>query len=670
MPLAKSVQFDALWFNGMQSDVDPALLPPGKYWLGYNVVNEGGTISTRHGYRCIVDLPAGKLQGLTIFRPSNDVEQLVVAVDGKIYVSRYPFDIWRLLDNVLFTAHAKQIFWAHTEQSAQRITPNDIESALEIIPTKRVLFMQDGGATAPAFYDGTASGHIRDNFFETPTSGPMAWLGDRLWVSKGSHLFASDIANPFSFREQIYLGGTGAFTFSTDIMALASTPGSESPQLLVFTQENTSLVRANIRERSVWPTTTDMQREIFAVGATGQRGVVSHFGQLAWYSNNGVVFFDSAAQSNILSRLPLRDGEMSFSKNGLGDDLSLVAGSAYGKYLVFSVPFESNYNTHTWAMNSASFETLNDASGPSWASIWTGTRPVEWASGTVAGAERSYYVSVDYDGTNRLWEAFLPERLDNKCPITSAMFSRGYFGISPDAGAQDKAPGADSTFRYADVALTGVEETLDIAVFYAGALRSGFKKILAKRLEAKRGNVFRDRRITATTKLFAYKPQSRTLRTQDAYHLQQATETGTCPVERPLTEDNDEGFQLFVVWQGPATIRFIRAWGQPKPESQSGGGDACDDETLYNVVKFDGAAAVSSDLSEADAAALSRSMVVYRSNQTATLTRDEFTAVGVGHAESLITQQTADRVAQCVAEKSADAQLLRVLPPVLSRGKE
>lgn len=669
MPLPKSVQFDALWYGGMKSDCDPSLLPPSMYWLGYNVVNEGGTISTRPGYRCIVDLPAGKLQGITIFRPSNGIEQLVVAVNGRIYVSSYPFATWRLLDNVLFTEHARQIFWVQTEQSVQRLTANDLGSASEVIPTKRVLFMQDGGATAPAFYDGTLSGHIRDNLFETPTGGPMAWLGDRLWVAKGSHVFASDISNPFSFREQIYLGGTAAFTFATDVTALASTPGSESPQLLVFTEHNTSLVRANIRERDAWPTTTDMQREIFKVGATGQRGVISHYGQLAWFSNNGVVFFDSASQANVLSRLPIRDSEMSFSKNGLGDDLSLVAGSAHGKYLVFSVPFEDLHNRHTWVLNGASFETLKDDSGPSWASIWTGTRPVEWASGPVAGAERAYYVSVDYDGTNRLWEAFLPERLDNKCPITSAVFTRGYFGISPE-GAADKPPGSDTSFSYADLALAGIEETLDIAVFYAGSLRGGFKNILAKRIEVMRGNMFWNRILTATSRLFAYKPQARTLRTQEAKHLPLATESGSCPPERLLTERNDDGFQLFIVWHGPATIRFIRAWGQPKPESQSGSGKACEDEQPYNVIKFDGAGASSTDLSEADAEALAHSMTVFTSNQTTTLTREGFTAVGVGHAESLINQQTADRVAFIIAEQSADTQLMRTIPPVLSRGKE
>jgi len=666
MPQPKSVQFDAIFLNGMKSDSDPALLPPGYYWASLNCINDGGLISTRYGYKCLIDLPSGKLQGMAVFRPAQGLEQLLIGISGKIYVSTYPFSEWRLIENLLFSPHAKQLFFALTEQSARRLTPNDLGSAIKIIPTRKVLFIQDGGSTAPGFYDGSASGHVRDNLFETPIGGPMAFLGDRLWVAQGSHIFASDIANPFSFREQIYLGGTAAFVVPGDVTALAVTPGADSPQLLAFTEQNTTLIRANIRERSQWLTVTDMQREILKVGATGQRSVVSHYGQLVWMSNVGVMMFDSAVQSNVLSRLPIRDNEMAYSKVNLADDLSLVAAAGYGKYLVFSVPFSDCFNQHTWVLNASSFETLKNDSGPSWASVWTGTRPVEWATGPFAGADRAYYISVDFDGENRLWEAFLPERKDNGCPITSAVWTRGYFGISQDT---QKAPGSDSIFRYADIALTGIEETLDIGAWYAGSLRGGFKQVMKKRIEVQRGNIWRDRVMTATTKLFAYKAQSRMTRTEDAVNLPQNTETGSCPPERDVTEERDDAMQLLVVWHGPATIRYIRAWAQPQAENLSGGSDACTDELPYNIVKFDGAGASSTDLEEADAIVQTREMPVYLSNQSATLERSGFSAVGVGSAESVVTQEAADRVAFCTAEGSADAQLLRVIPCKLSAGK-
>jgi hypothetical protein len=623
-------------------------------------------LSCRPGYRCIVELPDGNLQGLTIFRPKVGLEQLVICLDGHVYVAEYPFHEWKLLENIHMSEIAKQVFWCLTDQSARRLT-DDLTSAIEIIAPRTVLLIQDGGLTAPAWYDGSNNGHLRNKQFETPSGGPMAWIGDRLWVAKGSYVYASDIANPLSFREQLYLGGVAAFVFPSEVTALATTPGLDSPQLLAFTENTGSLVRASIRERTNWLMTEDMQRDIFDTGASGQRGVVKHFGQLAWICNKGIVFFDSAVLSQQKARLPIRDNEMMMSKNRLAADLSLVAGAAYGSYMLFSVPFEDCYNRHTWVCNNASLETLTDDSGPSWAGYWTGTRPVEWAYGAVAGAERIYYVSVDHDGKNRLWEAFTGERLDNGCPITWSVETRGYFGqTTPN---KQKLDGEDCQFRYADLALTAIEEDVDIGIFYAGGQRGAFKKILAKRINVSRGSFNRNSTVTATTELYGYKPQSRRLRTQDAAEARDSTETGSCPAEYSKTEERDECFQLLIVGQGPATIRFIRTWAVPEKIDFSGEPGACVSETGYNVVKFDGAGAHADDLNVADAAALENSTVVYTSNQTSSLSQKGFTSVGIGHAESVISQETADRVALRISERMAEAELGKIIPPVLSVGE-
>lgn len=659
--------YDGTWFRGMKSDSDPGQIPLGYYWAGMNVLNVGGMISCRPGYRCVVELPDGNLQGLAVFRPGVGLEQLVTCVDGHVYVAEYPFRDWRLLDNVHMEPSAKQIFWCLTEQSARRLN-DDLESPIEVVTPRKILIMQDGGSTAPAWYDGSNSGHLRDKQFETPAGGPMCWIGDRLWVAKGSSVFASDIANPLSFREQLYLGGVAALIFSGEVTALATTPGLESPQLLVFTEETGSLVRASIRERATWESTVDFQREIFSIGAASQRSVVNHFGQLAWFSNAGVVFFDSAVLSRQRARLPIRDNEMLASKNRLSSDLSLVAGAAYGSYMLFSVPFEDRYNRHTWVLNDASFETINDASGPSWSGYWTGTRPVEWVYGTMAGAHRIYHVSVDHDGKNRLWEAFIPERLDNGCPITWSVETRGYFGQT--ATSKEKLDGADCKFRYADLALTAIEEDLDLGVFYAGGMRGAYKQIMSKRISVARGNLNPGLRISATTELYGYKPQSRRERTEEATQLPGETESGSCPAEYDKLEDTDDSFQLLIVGHGPATFRYIRAWAMSDPENFSADGEACQDESAFNVVKFDGAGASSENLADANVSALAKEVVVYSSNQTATVSQLGFTAVGVGYAESVVAQRSADRVAERNATRMAEADLSHQVPPVLSVGGE
>lgn len=592
---------------------------------------------------------------------------MVACIDGVVYVAPYPFVEWRQLPNLLFSSSAKQIFWSLTTQTAQRIT-NDFASAIEVIPPKAVLFMQDGGSTAPGWYDGSNSGHIRDLPFETPAGSSMMWVGDRLWVAKGNLVFASDIANPFSFREQVYLGGIQGFAFSNDVTAMAKTPSIEVPQLAVFTNENVSVLQANIRARDQWPLTDNFQVEILQTGCVGQRAIVNHFARLSWFGPSGIVVFDFATAGKLQVRLPIRDNEMMYSKTQVSDDLSLVAGAAYGNYLLISVPAEDVYNKHTWVLNDASLETLSDDSGPSWSSYWLGTRPVEWVYGTIAGSERIYHVSTDEDGVNRLWECFRPERLDNRCPIMWAVFTRGYFG--PTAQQQQrKNTGQDCLMKYSDVAFAGIEEDTDIGVFFAGGSRGAFKQIFGKRISVAPGVMRPDLDITATTELFAWKAQSRTLRTEDAQQQSEDTDTGTCGVEAAKDENRDESFQLLVVGHGPATIKWIRTWSFLSPEDQSGNPDSCVNESQFNAIRFDGSGVHSEDIGTVAEELANKILQRFVSVKTETVEEGGVSAVGIGMSESIVTQDAADRVASIIATKAAESEILRVLPPVLSIGE-
>lgn len=663
---ARLLDYDGTFFRGVKSDSDPSEVPLGYAWMTMNMLNVGGALSCRPGYRCIVTFPQGKLQGATLFRPAVGLEQIVCCIDGILYAATYPFRQFRLLPNVRMSATAKQLFWAQTVQSARR-TSTDFSATIEVIPPRNVLFFQDGAKTAPGWYDGSDSGHVRDNEFETPAGGPMAWTGDRLWVARGSNVYASDIANPFSFREQVFQGSVQSFPFSREVTALAVTPSLEFPQLIVYTQSNASIIQANIRNRVSWQTTDNMQVEVFQVGCSSQRSLVSHFGRLSWFSESGFVFFDAATVGKLSARIPIRDNEMMVSKSRLNEDLSLVAGAAFGQYIMMSVPHEDVFNKHTWVLNNASLETLSDDSGPSWSGYWMGTRPVEWVYGVIAGSERVYHVSTDEDGENRLWEAFTPDRLDNGCPITWAFYSRGYFGATAQ---QKKLPGADCKFMWADVALCGIAEDLDIGVFYAGGLRGAFKQILGKKISVARGSLSFDQNIVATSQLFAYKPQSRVVRTEDANQQNPALDSGTCHVESEKNENLDLSIQLLVVGHGPATIHWVRAVAQESPEDTSGNGEACVDEKAFNAVRFDGAGGHAEDQVEAMEVLASRAIQHFTSNRTEVVTYQEISEVGVGFAESIVSQRAADRVASIIATKQAENEIAKQLPPILSIGDE
>lgn len=657
--------WDGLWIRGCKSDADPGTLARGYYWMAVNMLNEGGVLTARPGHRCIVKLPPGNLQGAALFRPKVGLEEMVVVIEGHVYVSPWPFEVWTLLDAIQFVPHAKQIYFELAEQSAERIT-QDLDSAIQIIEPKSVLMMQDGGFSPCGWYNGSDNGQLRDYPYQTPAGGPMKWIGDRLWVGVGNSVYASDISNPFSFRELIYLGGVGAFTFPTEVTALAATPGLETKQLMVFTEHDCSILLANVRARDTWPQIENMQQQVFAVGCPSQRSVVEHFGNISWLSQQGFTTFDAATQAKLKMRIPIRDSELRVSKIDLHEDMSLCAAGAFQKYIAMSVPYADLYNKHTWVLNNASFESMVDDSGPSWAGIWLGTRPVQWVYGVVAGTERIYHVSADEDGQNRLWESFLPQRLDNGCPFPWYVMTRGFFGLTSET---KKPLGADCKFCYADVALTGVEEDLNLAIYYAGGMRGAFKRVANRLFKVERGNLQSGREYTATTGVFAYKPQSRRARTEDARGLEDEEETGSCPIERDKTEEIDESFQLLVAGYGPATIRWIRTLVTEEAEDYDGAADACEDETGVKVLRFDGAGATGETVEETDAALESEPIYFFESNQTETVTDGEFSSVGVGHAQTIISQACADRAARIYAQKQADRDVQGQKPPVLSQGK-
>lgn len=659
------LDIDSTFFRGMKSDADPAQLPQGYYWLGLNVINSGGSLSCRPGHRCIVQLPKGNLQGATLFEPITGMEQIVVCIDGIVYTSPWPFLEWRMLPNVLMSPHAKQVYWAMTRQSAQR-QGDELGAAIELIRPRSILFIQDGGSTAPAWYDGFDSGHVRDKLYETPTGGAMVWVGDRLWVAQGNKVYASDISNPFSFRENVYLGNVSGFQFSSDVTAMSKTPSLEYPQLAVFTVDDSSVIKANVRERSTWPTVENMQTEILQVGCASQRSLVTHFGRLSWMSPSGIVLFDFATSGKLSVRIPIRDNEMLYSKSKLADDMSLIAGASYGQYLLLSVPAEDLYNQHTWVLNDASLETLTDDSGPTWASIWTGTRPVEWVYGDIAGANRIFHVSTDEDGENRLWESFSTDRLDNGCPITWAFFSRGLFGPT---GINKREPGSTLRAAYAQVALCGIAEDVDIGVFYAGGMRGAFKQIAARKIAAEKGSLRYNVELDAESELFAFKPQARKVTTQDAKEISTELDSGSCGPESNEIENLDENFQLLVVGHGPATVRWLRLFGYTETQERKGDPNACVSETGFNAVRFDGAGATAEGSEEATAELAARAMPVYFSTKTVTVTSGGVTATGVGTGESIVSQEAADRVAERVATRVAEVEISQTLPSVYSIGE-
>lgn len=658
------LDMDSSWPSGVRSDMDPAQLPQGYAWQAINMLNFGGIWSCRPGYKCWATLPDGNLQGGVIFRPLVGNEIAMAAVDGKIYASVWPFVHFAQIPGLQFSPSALQVFFEQATQSAERLT-QDLGSAIKVIPSKNVMMIQDGGETAPGWYDGANAGHLRGNLYETPSGGPMIWVGDRLWVAFDDELVASDISNPFSFRENVYLGGQSSFRFRGMITAMVRTPAIEAPQLMVFTAADGSIVQANIRDRSQWPTTQNFQEQVVQVGCQGHWAIGSHFGKLVWMSPAGVAFFDPATSGKLTTRLPTRDVEMLEDKVRLSDDLSLASLGIFGQFVMMSLPSEDTYNRTTWIINNASFTSMTDDSGPCWNGFWLGTRPVQWMCGQVGGTERAFHVAHDEDGKNRLWETFQTNRLDNGCPITWALFTRGYFGQT--AAVSPKPPGSKARLKWVDVAMSAIEEDLDLGVFYAGGMSGSFEPMLVTKLTAERGSLSYDLALDADSQIFSFKPQSRTVRTQDVDEMV-GSESGACSVEKEDRDNLDTNFQLLISGQGPATIRWIRPVAIMINEDLSGNPKACEPEEGKRAVRYDGEAVKLDSYPEVVAALANAPENLFLAVSTATIEQGGFIATGAGTAESIISQNAADRVAKIIATKFAEQELGCIQPFIYSEG--
>lgn len=637
---------------GMDSSTDPTGLVPGYYSRGMNVVNRGGIIQCRPGYRCLLVLPEGRLQGFSVLRPKRGPETLVFGVEGRLYVSQAPFETAALLPGVEFSAIAQQLFFKQVEQSVV----TNADGSITFINPRTLLIIQDGGSTSPIIYDGTTATYSR-GAGSIPLGGPMEWIGDRLWVARGTNLYASDIGNPISFTEQLYISGVGFFIFPLEITALAKTLTVDNAQLLVYTRTTTSVIQASIRDRATWPTVPNFQKEIFPkIGCVSQRSVKAHYGLLWWFCEQGLISLDAAASGYISSSLPYVDAPMQDSKAKVSQQTWGVASASFENYFLCSVPYADIYNRHTWCLD-FTVDPGKTQQKPAFNSFWTGTRPVEWLTGEFDSQNRAFYISVDYDGQNRLWEAFMPDRLDNGCPITWWAESRAY---------QFESPGKFKEFRYADIFQSELSGVFDCAVFWAGGHKGKYKRVMTKRILANTDTFIHDHEITAEENLVALKKQSRYTRTQDGKRIIADETLSACEVESERLDFHDDSFQVLVVGSGPGAIRGIVGYSEP-PTNEDDSGRCEKDETDENFVRFDGGAS-SEDSLEAALVEFLDEIPVFNSSKTVTLTQDGFTGIGSGVGSSIISQQDADKIATAMANRLAAEQLKLILPRIISLG--
>lgn len=633
----RGVSGSAFFTGGMSSAVDPMFIDDRSYRHAQNTIHRGGIVRTRPGYQQLLSLPAGKLQGFYYFRPISGDGHFVAIVAGRVYQSSLVPNgsnaiTYTQVANIQLYEYAKEVYACTAVQAAER----NSDGTISLVSPKRVIFFTDGGYTKTAFWDGAQSGHVDplvtttpvidagafvvgttytivsvgstdftaigassnaagisfvasgvgsgtgtaspaavQERIGTPVGGPIEWSGDRLWLARDTLVFASDISNPFSFEENEYAAEGGYFQFPEKVVALKELPSVDNPVLVVFCVNSTWVLRSNIRDRSTWKATDRFQQQLLpGVGCVSSKSVLQSYGILWWMTPTGLVNIDAAQAARITSRLVPQDTEMAVSKANLSPDLSMTCTGFYENFIVCSVPNGHKINRHTWALDQTVLSDSQGSAQQGWSSVWTGTNPVQWATGLFNNRLRCAHVSVDSDGTNRVWESFVSEQQDNGQPILSFVETKAHLDYS------DKADGLNKKrLTFAEVTLERLSGDVNLKVYWAGT-RGRYKLAGEWNLKATEGS---PQTGVRSSFLETYATQQRILRTPAIQQFEDPLSCTSRDVESKHNDWVDIAFSLLIVWSGQAALRSYRIFADPFDESATG--EKAFDEAAPKIVK-------------------------------------------------------------------------------------
>jgi hypothetical protein len=564
---------DAAWFNGLDSISNPSLLPQGTYQWGQNIVNRGGIIETRQGFAEIDSRLNEAPRGL-ILAKFNNVPYLLAAIGDYIYKIRLsPLGTLTRINGISFpySTGKRMVHFELCVQARKTLTNGSTQT---VDPPKFIVVIQDG-VTTPAYFDGTTAAHITEaNVGPTPTpiGDFMKWSGDRLWVAKGSKLYAGDLLNPLQFTE----GGVGAsggfFYLPNKVTGMGVTHDFKS--LLVMTDNTTSAFQSGLEDRTAWGQTQDFQRVIFpSIGCASHRSIINQYGMTWWQSHDGVVSLDAALQAYQTSRMQVRDQNMARSKEQVKWNNGGGCAGSFGNFLFFSNPSGSQYNVHTWVMDAGVVDTLNQIAPPAWCSNFTGVRPEQWVTGEVKGVQRCFCISNDLVPQGRqatIWEAFIGQRMDvpkvngtRRPKDIACAFETKFYALDQNQYA---------SLLWIELDLAEIVGNVNLQVYYCGR-RTSYKKILDKKLTA---TVSPDveQIFDPDSLINVYVPQYRTVRSVTDSHDETDLNTS---IQTPYVRNTDREFSVLVTWTGQMAITGLRLALTPKGDYMDG---FCEEDEL------------------------------------------------------------------------------------------
>ena len=529
--------------DGVNSYLEPQLLKNTQVRWAVNAVCKGGIWQTRPGYKTRITFditqepfktwwessgkPTIHPQFMVLFTPTNDVAQIVFGISGSVWTARALGNSWfstpQQVVGLQFDPTVDQIAWAVCVKSSEMV--NGVPTP---IAPRKYLMLQDGTSRA-GFYNGTYGGHLNpakltqvdadgntiyvSGYNQTRIGKWMAWSGNRLFVASGTQVFVSDINDPISFTEEMVLANVPVINFEDTITGMIDrgTSGLQQSQVWVFTRNSAWTIASGVLKRQPdlvsstgttyysggWQGTPDFVRKAFSgVGCVAGKSVTVHRGILHWYSQDGIVSFDSAGTVVSTQALPPMDTELAISKRRMSPDPTMVCAGGRDSYALWSVPVGSTingraYNKQTQVLDKNTIPVQASGGGIiAWQGVWTGINPVEWGTDVVLGETRTFALSMDNDGVARIWEGFQGNRSDNGHEIPWAIETKMH--------PVTDNPFVNSVFRFLALKLTQIRGNLNVRASWKG-LRGQYDDILDTNVTAAPGSI-----LTPTPEFFPF----------------------------------------------------------------------------------------------------------------------------------------------------------------------
>jgi len=582
---------DGQWSAGLDSLLYPTDLTPGCYAWGVNIINRGGVIQTRPGKRRVKSFCGHKAQGMFWVRTMDDRNFQMVAVDGLVYTSPFPFHDWTQLQGVSFRPDAERIWWCNSIQAIKYNPDNTIA----VIDAKNVVFMQDG-SSLPCYWDLSdfSSGVVNVSYVTgnpakpMPIGTAMIWQDNRVWVSVGPLVYASDLLYGASFTEETYLASQTGFRFPRSVVNFWPMPVQG---LLVYTDSSMHSLMSFIQDRTQWQTQENppFQADVnLEVGLIAPLGIQNLHGMPWQLTARGVISYDRALTTNLTTVLLTADGEMQRSKNLLGPDVTRAAFGVWENVLMCAMPASSTKNRHTWIMDAGIAEKLNNTQGLAWTGIWTGTYPVAFTSPIVQGTQHNYelayssgFLALDYGDSPspqpetdlppqayiHVYENYIPNQIDDVESAIDCSVETKSFTLTTDDYYR---------FVFAEFMLVNLKGIVPFQAYVTG-LAGNYQLLFSTTLRADVGPWGNPDQSAVlyyvsegrTTELENYRRQVRHLRTKEWVVNESPTDGAAC-LEIGRKDGIDKGFQLMLQWQGRLGIRQLKFFYDRQMQSPTG----------------------------------------------------------------------------------------------------